>query len=295
MIAPIFNQVPVLKQPLVSPSAAAAVTARPSVSPQAADAVQFAGIHPSAALGVEVKVAGTQAIPMATKRLWFYLRDSQQLDRRTYQTNFPLHLVRDPENAHDPHAIALYAENKSGKRLRVGYVPRELAQHVAPLMDAGHQFASTLVYMRPYRKDNQFFHSMVTRLEYTAKPGRAPNKRVMEKLQKAFHNVRELQSFERVLTLLPEEINVHPLPDGNKLLERVDHEQGTRSYYRRGHLLADFRLNPENKPKVAFVRKGLAESIRVEIRKILGLQPPASAPVESDAASKAPRTKTTKK
>ena len=46
----------------------------------------------------------------------------------------PIKLVREPDNPHDPHAIAVYA--RRGKNL-AGYVPRGYAKRLAKLMDAG--------------------------------------------------------------------------------------------------------------------------------------------------------------
>jgi len=43
-------------------------------------------------------------------------------------------LVREPENSHDRHAIAVYA---AGARQRAGYVPRGYAKRLAKLIDAG--------------------------------------------------------------------------------------------------------------------------------------------------------------
>jgi HIRAN domain len=46
----------------------------------------------------------------------------------------PLELRRDPENPHDPSAIAVDA---AGKGAQVGWVPREVAAELAPLLDSG--------------------------------------------------------------------------------------------------------------------------------------------------------------
>ena len=42
-----------------------------------------------------------------------------------------IHLVRDPENLHDPNAVAVH--NHLGER--IGFVPRGLAAVLAPLVD----------------------------------------------------------------------------------------------------------------------------------------------------------------
>ena len=45
----------------------------------------------------------------------------------------PLELRRDPDNEHDPNAIAVHADNGE----QVGWVPREVAAELAPQLDAG--------------------------------------------------------------------------------------------------------------------------------------------------------------
>jgi hypothetical protein len=45
----------------------------------------------------------------------------------------PLELRRDPDNPHDPNAIAVHAAGGA----QVGWVPRELAAELAPVLDAG--------------------------------------------------------------------------------------------------------------------------------------------------------------
>jgi HIRAN domain len=49
----------------------------------------------------------------------------------------PLELRRDPGNRHDPNAIAVLAGGE-----QVGWVPRELAETLAPELDAGHPWAA---------------------------------------------------------------------------------------------------------------------------------------------------------
>src|SRR5215471_5193681 len=43
-------------------------------------------------------------------------------------------LVREPENTHDPNAIAVYLETYR-KGMHIGFVPRQIAESLAPLMD----------------------------------------------------------------------------------------------------------------------------------------------------------------
>jgi HIRAN domain len=57
----------------------------------------------------------------------------------------PLELRRDPDNPHDPNAIAVHAP--AGPQ--VGWVPRELAEELAPELDAGR--AASAVVLREQR------------------------------------------------------------------------------------------------------------------------------------------------
>jgi hypothetical protein len=61
-------------------------------------------------------------------------------------------MVREPENPHDPNAIrvALFGE------FFLGYIPKDVAAHLAPLMDAGRVFDAEYVYVAKHP-----FHNMV--------------------------------------------------------------------------------------------------------------------------------------
>jgi hypothetical protein len=52
-------------------------------------------------------------------------------------------MVREPDNPHDPNAIrvALFGE------FFMGYIPKDIAAHLAPLMDAGRVFDAEYVYV----------------------------------------------------------------------------------------------------------------------------------------------------
>jgi HIRAN domain len=54
----------------------------------------------------------------------------------------PLVLRRDPENPHDPDAIAVHAEG-GGEQL--GWVPRELAEELAGEIDAGREWSAVVL------------------------------------------------------------------------------------------------------------------------------------------------------
>lgn len=52
-----------------------------------------------------------------------------------------LELRRDPDNVHDPNAIAVHG--RGGEQL--GWVPRELAAELAPLIDAGERWSAVVL------------------------------------------------------------------------------------------------------------------------------------------------------
>jgi hypothetical protein len=54
----------------------------------------------------------------------------------------PLELRRDPDNPHDPAAIAVHP---AGGGEQVGWVPREVAAELAPLLDAGEPWAAVVL------------------------------------------------------------------------------------------------------------------------------------------------------
>jgi hypothetical protein len=47
----------------------------------------------------------------------------------------PIRIVPEPTNPYDPNALAVYAAIAPGEILQVGYVPRDLALILAPLLD----------------------------------------------------------------------------------------------------------------------------------------------------------------
>lgn len=51
-----------------------------------------------------------------------------------FTPGYLVRLEREPENEHDPNAIAIYAERARNKS---GYVPRGMAKRLAPLLDSG--------------------------------------------------------------------------------------------------------------------------------------------------------------
>ena len=61
--------------------------------------------------------------------------------RTRWRPGSPLELRRDPENEHDPNAIAVHA----GGGAQVGWVPRELAAELAPELDAGEPWSAIVL------------------------------------------------------------------------------------------------------------------------------------------------------
>jgi hypothetical protein len=76
----------------------------------------------------------------------------------------PLELRRDPDNPHDPSAIAVHVPGG----LQVGWVPRELAAEIAPELDAGRQWSA--VALREQRPSPREGRTGVTML-LAAAPG----------------------------------------------------------------------------------------------------------------------------
>ena len=48
----------------------------------------------------------------------------EALDDPSFEPGLPLSLIREPDNEHDPNAVAVWNEDRT---LQVGYVPREVA------------------------------------------------------------------------------------------------------------------------------------------------------------------------
>jgi hypothetical protein len=53
----------------------------------------------------------------------------------------PLRLRRDPDNPHDPNAIAVHAQGGG----QLGWVPRAIAEDLAPQLDAGTPFSAVVL------------------------------------------------------------------------------------------------------------------------------------------------------
>jgi HIRAN domain len=67
---------------------------------------------------------------------------AESLDTDAAAPGRPLELRRDPGNEHDPNAIAVHAPGGGGQ---VGWVPRELAEEIAPELDAGRPWSAVVL------------------------------------------------------------------------------------------------------------------------------------------------------
>jgi hypothetical protein len=52
-------------------------------------------------------------------------------------------------------------------------------------------------------------------------------------------------------------------------VEKTDHEHDTVSYFRKGHLLSQFKLAADQLPQPTYERHTVTQSIRDEIKKML--------------------------
>jgi HIRAN domain len=74
---------------------------------------------------------------------------SEALDRDAVAPGKPLTLRRDPDNPHDPNAIAVDAEGE-----QVGWVPREIAEELALELDSGRPWSAVVLReQRPSPRD----------------------------------------------------------------------------------------------------------------------------------------------
>ena len=64
---------------------------------------------------------------------------SEALQSDAAQPGRPLRLERQPDNEHDPNAIAVYAGDQ------LGFVPREIAAELAPEVDAGKPWSAVVL------------------------------------------------------------------------------------------------------------------------------------------------------
>src|SRR5690606_3783663 len=70
----------------------------------------------------------------------------------------PVTLVRESDNEHDQHAIAVYAHRARNK---AGYVPKGLAKRLAPLLDVGTDLVAVSVRGSGAGKDTVTPHILI--------------------------------------------------------------------------------------------------------------------------------------
>lgn len=68
-----------------------------------------------------------------------HLKNRQKVIDEHMFSDSLLYLEREPENEHDANAIAVWLFRDDANHLMLGYVGRELACTLAPLLDSGHQ------------------------------------------------------------------------------------------------------------------------------------------------------------
>lgn len=80
----------------------------------------------------ELELVGIQhRVTLSTRRF---------MQARVDEKKMGVEFKREPDNAHDPNAIAVYAGSDPDnpyKNMRLGYIPRKVAEVLAPAMDEG--------------------------------------------------------------------------------------------------------------------------------------------------------------
>jgi HIRAN domain len=71
------------------------------------------------------------------------LHHAEAIDSDAVGPGRPLSLRRDPDNPHDPNAIAVHAVDEAAEQ--VGWVPRELAAELAAELDAGSEWSALVL------------------------------------------------------------------------------------------------------------------------------------------------------
>jgi HIRAN domain len=65
---------------------------------------------------------------------------TEALEAAAIEPGDPLELMRDPDNEHDPNAIQVLADGQ-----QLGWVPRELAERLAPALDGGESWSAIVL------------------------------------------------------------------------------------------------------------------------------------------------------
>jgi hypothetical protein len=90
-----------------------------------------------------------------------FTRPGPDTDSLTLAAGDPVFVVREPHNSHDPNAVALLWKN--GEKL--GYLRRNIAAHIAPLMDHGRLYtASVAAVLGHFRPDDERVYVRIERM-----------------------------------------------------------------------------------------------------------------------------------
>jgi hypothetical protein len=98
-----------------------------------------------------------------------FTRPNPDTDNLVLAVDDPVFVVREPHNSHDPNAMALLWKN--GEKL--GYLRRNIAAHIAPLMDHGRLYtASIAAVLGHFRPDDERVYVRIERMpDGNGKPG----------------------------------------------------------------------------------------------------------------------------
>lgn len=272
------------------------------VSPLQKTAPRFSGFHKDAVVGIDTRVAGVQRPEheSALRPIFFRMRNGRSELKAT--------LVREPDNEHDPkNAIAVITDKGTSREAKIGYLPTELADKIAPMMDEqgkNHRFDATIYEVRSFPKERgsrDFGYSVKMRVEYVTAPNRAPNTKMAKQLADRFEQAyqdgqarakRLDQSATRVGKTHQEAISKETIGK-DTLVQRVDEERGEVTFYTKGHQVAKASLPvttaSQKKPKVKPAWSANAENRRQRLAGKVGrlintlLQPKVEVKAEKPA------------
>jgi len=70
----------------------------------------------------------------------------EEINDKTWEFNRMASLVREADNEFDPNAIAVFVRTVTGNR-QLGYIPKDVAAKLAPLMDEGADLRAVITLM----------------------------------------------------------------------------------------------------------------------------------------------------
>lgn len=233
--------------------------------------VRFSGLHPESVVGADLKAAGVTIFAENTGNLFAMLRRQNELERYNNRTLLALQLKREPNNPQDPNAIGVYA-TINGKPKQLGFVPASVTRGIAPLMDAGHDFAATLTRLTPFQIKGKRHYQPTFRLEYLAKTNQEPLVHMREQVESVFIAAREQEpgGFNRVLNIVPEAVNTYQIR-GKRLVERINEERGEATYYLDGQSITRVKLDPTRTVTPAYQRPNVPKSIRDKVAQLVNI------------------------